>query len=321
MLVVKIFFGNRSGVLLLLPLLIVIYVACNWFLGHHLPEPSGFGFWGELLNEDKLLGRIAAPVLILLNAILLNNIFNRNGFMEKNNYVSSLLYVVCKSFFHSFYFLSGFGIAETLLILALFQLYKLDQNTDGRRAVFNASFLIGLGATFYPIMITCIPFLFSMIWVLRPFIFRESALAVIGFALPLVYGGYYGSLYGIKLNGESFTSSSHEMVLPDLFVVGGGILLLTFAGMVPWLKKLGQSSIRLKKLFRLNLLLSLYIVLLATLEFFAYGKIEAISLLIGILILFLPYAFGDGKLRSVPSVVFYLVFFFSVSKFFISFDF
>jgi hypothetical protein len=320
-LVVKIFFGNRSGVLLLLPLLIAIYIASNWFTGHHLAELSSFGFWGDLLNENELWGRIAAPGLILLNAILLNNLFNRNGFMEKNNYLSSLLYVVCKSFFHSFYFLSGFGLAETFLVLALYQFYKLDQNTDGRKAVFNASFLIGLGATFYPMMITCIPFLFWMIWVLRPFVFRESALAVVGFALPLVYGGFYGSFYGISLNGDSFTSSSHELAFPDIFVIGGGIVVLTFAGIVPLLHKLGQSSIRLKKLFRLNLLLSLYIALLASLEFFAYRKIEAISLLTGVLILFLPYAFGEGKLRSLPSFVFYLIFFFSVSKFFISFDF
>ena len=319
--VVKIFLGNRSGVLLLLPPLIAIYVLTNCYLGYHAPETSSTGFFGVGLNEDQLWVKIAGPLLIFLNAILLNNIFNRNGFMERNIYLPSLLYVVFHSYFHSFYFLNGFIVAELLLILTLIQLYKLDQNSDGRRAIFNGAFLLGLATTMYPLMMISIPFLFWMIWVFRPFVIRESALAVVGFILPLIYAGFYGSIFGVELTGDFLSSSSSEWKFPDLLVLGAGALLLQLFATGPVLSKLSKSSIRLKKVFRLNILLSLFIAALSTVEFIVYGKAESMVMITGIIILFLPYAFGDRKPRVLPTFLFYLIFFFSVGKFFISFEF
>ncbi len=304
----------------MLPFLIATYILINWCLSYHLPEQNTLGFWGVRFTESLWWGKIAAPLLILGNAILINNIFNRNGFMEKNIYLPSLLYVVFRSFFHSFYFLSGVGIAETLLVLALMQIYKLDQNTDGRRSIFNAAFIIGLGTTVYPMMMVCIPFFFWMIWVLRPFQVRESALAIVGFILPLIYAGLYGSFFGIELTGNFLSSASLEWMFPDIYVIGGGVILLGMSTLGPVFSKLSKSSIRLKKVFRINVLLSLFTATLAVLELLIYKKIDAVSLMVVVLVLFLPYGFGEKRQRSIPTIIFYLVFFFSVSKFFISFD-
>lgn len=317
---VKIFFGNRSGVLLLLPFLIASYVLFNWYVGYHTTELNSIGFWGIHIGEAQWWGKIAAPLLIFGNAVFINFIFNRNGFMEKNIYLPSLIYVVFRSFFHSFYFLDGVGIAEVLLILALMQVYKLDQNSDGRRAIFNAAFFIGLGVTFYPLMMVCIPFFFWMIWVLRPFQIRESALAIVGFILPLIYAGVYASFFGIELTGDFLSSASSEWNFPDIFVIGGGVFILVVSTIGPVFSKLSNSSIRLKKVFRVNILLVLFFALLAILELLIYEKIDGTALIILVLVLFLPYGFGEKTQRSLPTFIFYLIFFFSVGKFFIAFD-
>jgi hypothetical protein len=298
-----------------------MYVLTNWYLGYHVPETSSTGFFGISLNEDQMWVKIAGPLLILVNAILLNNIFNRNGFMDRNIYLPALLYVVFRSYFHSFYFINGFIVAEFLLILALIQLFKLDQSSDGRRAVFNAAFLLGLSTTMYPLMMISIPFIFWMIWVLRPFVIRESALAIVGFIIPLLYAGFYGTVYGVELTGEFLSSASNEWKFPDIFVIGGGAFLLQLIATGPVLAKISKSSIRLKKVFRLNILLSLFIVSLSIVEFIFYGKVESIAMITGILILFLPYGFGERNPRALPTFLLYLIFFFSVGKFFISIEF
>lgn len=271
------------------------------------------------LDERFISSTISSSILVFINAILLNAIFNRNGFQEKNTFLPSLLFVVFQSFFHSFYFLTGLGIATTIIILAFWQLLKLDQNTDGRKAVFNASFLFGFAATFYPLLLISIPFLFGMIWILRPFVLRESALAIIGFIIPLIYVGVYRWVMGIALNNDELSSASIEWKSLDMYVVGGAMLLIVFAGLRPLFNKITQSSIRLKKIFRINAMLLTLFVLVTVLEAMTYKKIESGSLGLIPLLFLINYGFGSKTPNPFNAFVFYLLCAFSVGKFFIPF--
>lgn len=256
---------------------------------------------------------------MFVNALLLNGIYNRNGFQEKNTYLPALLYVVFQSFFHSFYFLTGLGIATTLLILAFWQLLKLDQNTDGRKAVFNASILLGVSATFYPLLLVSIPFLFGMIWILRPFVFRESALAIIGFVTPLIYVGVYRWVMGIELDNDELSSASSEWKLLDMYVAAGAMVLIVFAGFRALFNKINQSSIRLKKIFRINTMLLTLFAIITLLEITTYKKVEAGSLGLIPLLFLITYGFGSKNPAPFNAFVFYLLCAFSVGKFFIPF--
>lgn len=318
---VKIFIENRSGVLLLLPVMVVLYAVLNITMGYHVSSPvSGFGFYGELLPESSILSQIFAPLIILVNALLLNSIFNRNGFMEKNNYLPALIYIVGKSYFHSYYFVNGFGLAETFMILAFFQVFKLDQNTDGRKAVFNAAFFAGFAASFYPILLLFFPFLFVIVWILRPFVFRESALIAVGFLVPLIYAGCYSTLFGIPIKGSSFTGFPTEWKFPDLYVIAGGLFFLGLATISPLSQKLGQSSIRLKKLFRVIAWMILFYTLISGLELLILRKMDAPSYIIGWFTFVVAYGFGLKQVRQFPTFIFYLLMIFSVGKFFVPLD-
>jgi hypothetical protein len=199
-------------------------------------------------------------------------------------------------------------------------LLRLDQNSDGRRTVFNAAFLLGVATTFHPFLLISVPFLFWMIWTLRPFIFRESAIAVVGYAVPLFYAGTYSVISETKLLNKEFSSASFEWLFPDIYVVAGGILLLSVISIGAAIQKSQQSSIRLKKIFRLHILMIIFIGSLASLEFFVFKKIEPMSLLLVVLVFFMPYGFGDRSPKKFPTVIFYLLFIFSVSKFFVPFE-
>ncbi len=318
---VTLFFGNRSYALLFLPFIIGGFYACNYFTAYHIaPETLNIGFWGTIQTGGHWAFDLTALLMVLLNAILLNRLFNRNDFMERNSFLASLLYVVLMSFFPSFYHLDGIALAQPLVVLSVIQLFHLNQNEDGRRAVFNASFLFGAACTFFPVLLLGVPALFWMVWVIRPFVLRESLLVLAGFAVPLLYAAVYTNVFHFRMERENFSSSSTEVLLLNSAVVGGGLVLLGMMSVSAVVGKLRVSSIRLKKLFRILGLLIWLFLGIGALEYFVFGKLAAVSLLIIPVIFFLSYAFGEREPKGLPTFTFYLLFLFAVGKFFIPFD-
>ncbi|MEJ6776237.1 MAG: DUF6427 family protein [Crocinitomicaceae bacterium] len=318
---VKLFFGNRSFALIFLPFIIGLFGVLNYWFHYHSPEQQILlGLWGVAEGQLHWLYQTGALALIFINSILINNLFNRHDFMEKNNYLASLLYVVIMSFFHSFYFISGASLAQTLLILMFVQVFKMNQNEDGRRAVFNASIFFGLAASLYPVLLIGTPFLFWMIWAVRPFVLREAILAITGFILPLTYVGIYAGLFGIKFVREQLSSSADEGHYYDFVVLSFLVSLLILFSLSDVSSKIGASTIRLKKLFRILLLFIGLSLGIALVEVFVFAKLEGIGVLGFPLMFILPYAFGVKKPRVFAKIIYYFIFFFAVSKFFISFD-
>ena len=314
---VRIFYGNRSYALLLVPFLAALFVVLNIFFPHYLPEDgAGFGMWGNILPQTHWLSFSLAPVLIIANGIVLNWIFNRNEFLEKNNFLVAMLYVTFLSNFHSFYFLDGFTIAQFVFGVGLVFFFRLNQNEDARKIVFNVAFLFGIATTFYPLFLIAIPFLFWIIWVVRPFVFRESILTLIGYVIPLVYAGVYSMVTGFKISGDQFSSSSKEVFLIDLFVVGTAVVWFLLFSLKTLFRKMQQGSIRVRKLYNMLLMMVFLSMLLTTVEYLVFKKVETISLIIVPLMFVLPYGFGYKKQRPTPTAFYYLLFLFSVSKFF-----
>lgn len=317
--VLRIFYGNRPIALYIAPLIVGFYVMVNYFTEYHVPEENiHFGFWGTLLNQNSKLSSILAPILVLLNALLLNNTFNKHDFLGKNRFLTSLLYIVFLSFFHTFYFLDGFSIGLTFIILSLHQMFRLNQNEDGRKTVFNVAFLLGIATTFYPLLLVSVPFLFWMIWVIRPFIMRESILTLVGFVIPLIYAGVYEMYFEFSMNSEGFSSNAKELNLEDSLLLAGGVLLLALFSLKTFLLRIKQGSIRLRKLFSVIIMLLIFIFIISSLSYLLFNKKDVFAIIFVPLSFILPYAFGFKTLRLIPSITFYLIFLLSVGKFFVT---
>ena len=316
----KLFHSNRTFVLALIPLILGCFFMLNYFTDYHQIEPQlKLGFWGRYHIKNSIVFSIPAFLLVGVGAIVMNNLFNRNDFTEKNNFLPSLLYIIFSSLFYFNYFIDGVGIAQFFLILMFRQLFRLRQKEDGRRLVFNADFFFGIACTFFPFLMLALPFLYFMIWISRPFILRESALAFTGFAVPFVYVLLYGYIMDVEFNLISFTSSSMEFYKIDLIVAFVTAGLFSLLALKSLLNKFQVSSIRLKKIFRLIILLTILFIGIALIDAVLYQKMQVVSWLIIPLVLVIPQAFGEKKVLITPSIVFYLLLIFTVSKFFIPF--
>ena len=317
----KIFHSDNSFALIIAPIIIIGIFLLNIQFGYHVPERYfSFGLWGRFEVESNSIFSIMAFAFDLLATILITNLFNKNGFTEKNTFLPSLLYITFFSYFHSFYFLDGLAVAQLFVILMLMQLFRLDQKEDGRKTVFNAAIFFGIACTFFPILLLGAPFLFFMIWVNRPFVFRESMLTVVGIITPFLYCFLSSYFFHINIGILNLNSSSNEIYSIDMWVVIFSAIFLFLMGAKLLLYKAQVSSIRLKKLFRLLFLLTIFFFGIFLLDVLTYTKVQSLSLMIIPLVLVFPYAFGQKKLKILPSILFHLFFLYAVCKFFIPFN-
>lgn len=293
-----------------------IYVGLNLYFPYHTPEDTAhFGFWGNFLPQSSWVSQALAPLFIFIGAIFINTVFNRNEFLDRNTYTPALLYLTLTSAFHCFYFLDGFGVAQFCIIMAIHQLFQLYQNEDGRKRVFNIGFWLGLACTYHPVLVLLLVVAFWMVWIIRPFVMRESILLVVGFLIPLIYGGFYSAWAGLKIQNEQITATAIELNIEDVVVIGGLTFLFIILSLGTLTQKIQQSSIRLKKLFRTLFILINFTLLLTIFEYFFYTKKEGLAMVFVPLMFVLPYSFGYKKLRDVSTIAFYILLLFSIVRF------
>jgi len=317
--VVRLFFGNNAWVLLALPLIIFGYVWLNFQTGNYVQEEtSNLGFWGEALVIYPVLAGILSAVLIFINAVSINWIYNSNEFMDRNSYLSSLLYVVLLSYYHSFYSIDGLLLSHTFLILMMNRLFSLSQHEDGKREVFNGMFLAGMAATFHPPLMGLFPLLLFMIWVIRPFVMREFILAIGGFSIPLLYAGVYLWLSGNDLELkllEQVTDYTNKQT--DFLITAILFTLLFLLSIVSIRLRTQKSSLRLKKLINILWWFLLLGLILGGGDYIMYGQIERFSFIMIPLSIFMTFAFIHKTYGMFATILFYFALIYSGLKFFI----
>lgn len=238
--------------------------------------------------------------------------------MERNSYMPALLYVVLMSFYHSFYTLDGLLLAHTCIVLMLFQFFKLRQNEDGRRHVFNGAFFSGLAATFHPPMIVWFPFVLIMIWNIRPFILRETFLALIGFAIPLLYAEVFIWIFGHKIDLKILEQTTNYYQKQTDFLITAVLFTLLFLlSLVSIRGRVQKSSIRLKKLIGILAWLVFVSVVIGVADFVYFNQIERFSFLMIPLSFFLTFSFTHKTFAKIASVLFYITLVYSFVNFFL----
>jgi hypothetical protein len=317
---IRLFLGNRSAVLFLLPFVILIYVIVNYFTNYYqYTSYSNFGFWGKVdLSSSFVLIQIISSTFILLNAVGINAIFNWNEFLGRNSFIPALIYVILMSYYHSFYKIDGLLISHSALIITLYLLFKLRQNEDGRKLVFNAGFFTGLAATFHPPIIGFLPFLYFMIWTIRPFLIREIILAFCGFITPLLYAGFYLMYSKTSIDLQLLKVPSNYDRRKFDFLVSTGIFTLSFLLSIISIQTSAQkSSIRLKKMVQILWWIIVTGIVLGILDYVLFKQIERFSLLMIPLSFLLTFSFTHKTWFHIANGLFYITLIYSIVKFFL----
>lgn len=315
---VKLFLSNRAIVVLMLPFIVAAYLTLAYFSNHLSDNQTiNLGYFG-VLSITKELALALSFVLVFTNAFLINFTFNHHEFFERNIYISSLVYVVLMSSFHSFYVMDGLLIAHLFIILGLMQVMRLSQHEDARRIVFNTSFLFGCATLVHPPAILIFPFIFIMVWFIRPFVFRESMLIIVGFAVPLIYGALFllwsNESIDLRLLKQTTNYENQQVEFLSLAVV---FVLIITLGILGIQSKVSKSSIRYKKMVRQLWVLFIIGIIFGVGDFIYFQQIERFSFILIPLPFFLTYAFVHKTYGAITQILFYLLLIYSCVKFFI----
>lgn len=316
---IRLFTENRALAVFLLPIFVVGYILLNHFYPYfEITKELDFGLFGTYTIPDVLPKQIGGGFFIFFNAIGLNLIFNNQNFFEKTTYLPAFIYIVWMSFFNGMYNLDGLLLSHSVCIIMISQLFRLNQNEDGRKLVFNAAFLVGLATCFHLTMVILLPFLFFMVWVVRPFVLRESLLLLAGFMVPLLYAGVF-----ILFQGQSVEQSweihlqffSGEQL--SIFFIASLIFLFIIISFWGIRNKLKKSSIRFRKLIRMLWIFLFLTLCVGILDVLLSQETESLSLLFVILPFFSFFSFVTKPLSYIANGLFFIVLIYSLLKFFL----
>ena len=178
--------------ILLFPALMLLYFVAHTLAvvnGVHTFESSGtlnLGVWGNFALS-KTLDTILCTLFVLANALLLNDVFNKRNFVDRETALPGLVYIILMSNTSEYYVFSGSLVFHLFFILAIRQFSKLSLNQSNKAAVFNLGLLLGVATTFSPYFYVFLPFLYLVTLIVIPFNFRHLMLYFTGWILPLFY--------------------------------------------------------------------------------------------------------------------------------------
>lgn len=312
------FTENRGLTAFLLLAFTAVYLLLNsLFPQVELSTELNFGLFGSY-SSTIFVKQIAGVIIVLFNAIGINFIFNHYNFHEKSTYLPALIYVVWMSFFEEMYNPTSFILSHTLLIIVLFQLFRLNQNEDGRKMVFNAGFFAGLAVCFHLPLVIILPFLFLMVWSIRPFVLRESLLLLTGFCIPLIYAGVAILLFKIPFQ-QNWELNTHYLWIEELkllvyFSFTFIFIVLSSFGIRG---KLQKSSIRFRKYARILWLLLFGGIIVGMIDLLLSQQVEFFSLIFIPISIFSFFAFTKKPLATITNILFLILVIASFLKFFL----
>jgi hypothetical protein len=146
-----------------------------------------YEFYARGANNLPYIHNIIALVLVVSESILLNYILNKFEIMAKKTAMPAIFYCLlmscCKPLTHFYPSL----FTNFFILLALFKIglsYRIDEAFS---SIFDASFYIAIASLFYFPSIIIYPLIWVTLIVIRPFIWREWLISLLGLLLPYVF--------------------------------------------------------------------------------------------------------------------------------------
>lgn len=141
----------------------------------------------EQLNGIHWLPSLATTIVLWIQALLINSLIARHRIATEINLFPGLFYILVASALPVFQEFSPIHLANTFIILAVGQLFRVYRENSCMDWLFNAGLYVGVAGLFYsPYILFLIPILFGLN-ILRAFQLREWGSVLIGGTLPLLW--------------------------------------------------------------------------------------------------------------------------------------
>ncbi len=207
---------SKSGTIFQFTTFVVLLII-TWFSAFMNPlplvqTPADGPFYSLLVSwlmPYPLLSVSIALLLIVIQAFTLFYVFQSNGFFKRGNFLPAIIILLSYSWNGNYQTLHAILPAGILIIISLTSLMRMYGRTTAYHQLFTASFSIGIAALFY----TPLAYLMIMVWLTlityRISAWREYAVSVVGFILPVIY--YLSWLFWFDKLPEGLNLLSHSL--------------------------------------------------------------------------------------------------------------
>lgn len=142
--------------------------------------------WGQL-EGTIWLPALVTTIIVWLQALLINAMVARNRLASEINLFPGLFYILVCSALPVFQEFSPIHLANTFLILAIGQVFRVYKQKRYMDYLFNSGFLIGLASLFYsPYILFLLPILLGLNSLLA-FKLKEWIAVIIGSGIPILW--------------------------------------------------------------------------------------------------------------------------------------
>lgn len=251
---------SKSGTFIQFTIFTVILVL-TWFPAFVNPVPAVltpsdgplYKLLVNLLQQFPVLTVSVALTLVIIQALILFYVFQANGFFKRSNFLPAIIVLLSYSWNSDYQTLHAILPAGIFIIIALNSMMRMYGQQEAYRPVFTAAFSIGIASLFY----LPLAFLLLMIWftliTYRISTWREYAVSLVGFILPLIY--YFSWLFWsdtISSGLHQLSETMFKLILPPrlstintIWLSASGFIL--FVTMVAVLNIMGDKLINLRR--------------------------------------------------------------------------
>lgn len=279
-----------------------------WIYAFTVPLPS-FGYesmpmYGMIVSwlyDYPLLMAITAFVIIILTAFLFNYIVNEHEYLSRRTYLPAWFYALFMSSTQQLLQLHPIIFANLFIVLVLNALLKMYRSTVSYVGAFEAGMYISLASLFYFPAIMMLPFGFIALGILRPFVWREWIINIVGFITPYLYVFvfYYWNNQANEFIYQKIINPIANANLQWSFFVQKNPVLWMFTGLLllslAWTNS-GFSGQKLKT--QKAYMILFWMLAFAIISLFIAAEVSMITL----------------SMLAVPSAIIYSNYFFSVKR-------
>lgn len=257
-------------------ILLMLAVGVMWFTVSiktnycNIPNISIYRWIDHLSEDTGLLARFTGLASLLLMASLVIQLNTKFLFVGQRSYLPGILFLLLSLLFYKTQHFHPIFWAGILLLLALDRLISTYRYDNLSYQVFDAAFLIGLAATFYPPLFFLLLFLLLTLPILRPFYWREWVMVFIGMAIPFYFTFAILYLFDKPESNHFFstyidllTFSCHKLqTSTTTSIVLSFVALILLVAILHLLRMMGNIKILARKSYYIFFLLIIHLAML-----------------------------------------------------------
>ena len=251
-----IFFYLLSNILknnLFASIVLILVVSLLTFFLKANPEPNVISGRNEGILYQLISGNQSGKVIqyslifltIAATTFLLHQYLSKSETLSKPTFFSSLVYVLLVADFLSFSNLHPGIVCNFFIILGVHKIVQAYRLNDAKTSLFDGAFFLSAGTLFYWPALLLLPLVFISIAIIRPFIWREWAVALIGIMVPpaLLLSALYIFDYSVVPFRNSFnlsidTGAYHPYLTSQYFLL---LTIVLFMGLIA-LRRISKGS-------------------------------------------------------------------------------